>query len=138
MEKRFRSKIDLWILVVLVLGLVAQSYAMVAVISSNSPLSAKYTMAATTVLLFLLIGSILIGTVYTVTDRELRIRCGPIRKSIRREEIHRIYETRSPLSSPALSLDRLRIEYGRGRSVMISPADKKEFLAAMDSEIAAR
>jgi Bacterial PH domain/Sodium:solute symporter family len=39
--------------------------------------------------------------------------------------------TRNPLSSPALSLDRLCIHYkvgGKRRMVMISPADKESFL----------
>ncbi len=32
------------------------------------------------------------------------------------------------LCSPALSLDRLRIEYDRGRSLMISPLEQAKFL----------
>jgi hypothetical protein len=35
---------------------------------------------------------------------------------------------RLPGMAPALSLDRLRIDYGDGRSLMISPADKQGFL----------
>jgi hypothetical protein len=38
--------------------------------------------------------------------------------------------TRNPPSSPALSLDRLRVQFGRGwgKAVMISPADRNGFL----------
>jgi hypothetical protein len=43
-----------------------------------------------------------------------------------------VVPTRNPLSSPALSLDRLRIEYGQGRAIMISPADKGPFLRALE------
>jgi hypothetical protein len=48
-------------------------------------------------------------------------------------DITAITPTSNPLSSPALSLDRLRIDYGKGRSVMISPRDKQGFLGAMES-----
>jgi hypothetical protein len=36
------------------------------------------------------------------------------------------------LTSPAFSLDRLRIEYGRGRWIMISPRDKDGFLRELE------
>ncbi len=46
-------------------------------------------------------------------------------------DITRIEPTHNPLSSPALSLDRLKIYYmkdGRVATVMISPKDKEGFL----------
>jgi hypothetical protein len=39
-----------------------------------------------------------------------------------------IVHLRDPGTGPALSLDRLRIEYGSGRALMISPAEKQRFL----------
>jgi hypothetical protein len=42
--------------------------------------------------------------------------------------IRKIKETNNPLSSPALSLDRLWIDYGKGAAVMISPKDKEGFI----------
>jgi hypothetical protein len=44
-----------------------------------------------------------------------------------------VLATRSPLSSPALSLDRIRIDYGKGKSVMISPLNKADFLLELQS-----
>jgi hypothetical protein len=41
-------------------------------------------------------------------------------------------ESRSPFSSPALSLDRLQIDYGAGKSILISPADKEGFIEAIE------
>jgi hypothetical protein len=67
-------------------------------------------------------------TRYTLSDEALRIRCGPFAWRIALRDISRIEPTRDAGSSPALSLDRLRIHYGDGRSVMISPADKQDFL----------
>jgi hypothetical protein len=43
-------------------------------------------------------------------------------------DIRTVTPTRNPLSSPALSLDRLRIDYGRGRRIMVSPRDPGAFL----------
>jgi hypothetical protein len=48
------------------------------------------------------------------------------------EEIYTVVEsTRNPASSPALSLDRLLIRYGGGSEIMVSPADKAGFMAAI-------
>jgi hypothetical protein len=42
-----------------------------------------------------------------------------------------IAETHNPLSSPALSLDRIEIEFGAYDSVMISPKDKTGLITAI-------
>ncbi|WP_333694783.1 PH domain-containing protein [Flavobacterium sp.] len=42
--------------------------------------------------------------------------------------IKRIYKTNNPLSSPALSLDRIAIVYNTYDEVLISPKLKKEFV----------
>jgi hypothetical protein len=73
----------------------------------------------------------LFGTCYELTPGRLRIRCGPFRWTVPLNEIRAVTPTRNPLSSPALSLDRLRIDYGRGSSVMISPRDQARFLEEM-------
>ena len=74
----------------------------------------------------------LFGTRYELTPGRLRIRCGPFRWTVPLNEIRAVTPTRNPLSSPALSLDRLRIDYGRGSSVMISPRDQARFLAELE------
>ena len=47
-------------------------------------------------------------------------------------EVTAVRSTRNPLSSPALSLDRLEITYGR-RRIMISPEDKARFLKELEA-----
>ncbi len=71
---------------------------------------------------------IVLSTSYTLGGTQLRVRCGPFRWTIPLAEIRDVRPTRNPLSSPAPSLDRLRIDYGKRRSVMISPRDKEGFL----------
>ncbi len=70
-------------------------------------------------------------THYTITDQQLLIRSGPISIKIPLSEITRIEPTRSALSSPAWSLDRLAISYSNGRRCMISPENKQNFLRAL-------
>ena len=67
---------------------------------------------------------------YEITSSKLNVRAGPLRWRITLEDIDEVYPTRSPLSSPALSLDRLLIRYGNGSSVlMVSPEDKNMHFA---------
>jgi len=74
---------------------------------------------------------------YTVTDEDLLIRFGIFKRRVPLPTIIGISQSRDPTSSPAWSLDRLRIEYltpaNKTRSVLISPADKAGFLAALSA-----
>lgn len=60
----------------------------------------------------------------------LLVRSGMYCKRIELSEIQAVVPTRNPLSSPALSLQRLRIEFGPRffDAVMISPKNRDEFL----------
>ena len=80
-----------------------------------------------------LLGSMLVGTHYTVDENALRIACGPFRWTVPIDAIKSVEATRNPLSSPALSLDRLQIDYGK-RRIMVSPADKNGFLQAIGQD----
>jgi hypothetical protein len=84
-------------------------------------------------LVLVLLGAVLplwvmLQTHYTITATGLRIVSGPFRWNIPLHEIRSVAPTRNPLSSPALSLDRLRIEYESGKWIMVSPRDKENFL----------
>lgn len=68
-------------------------------------------------------------TEYTIDSDKLTIKCGFLyNKTIDIKAIEKITETNNPLSSPATSLDRLEINYGKFDSVMISPKQKTEFI----------
>lgn len=75
---------------------------------------------------------ILMSLRYFLSDSALRIRCGPFRWKISISEITEIEPTSSIFSGPALSLDRIRIKYGSGHSVLISPEPRKEFLKQLE------
>ena len=79
----------------------------------------------------------LVGTWYALDSNALYVRSGPFRWTISLREIHSVTAARDYMrSSPALSLDRLRIEYGSGRSIMISPRDKEAFMRDLEHQLA--
>ena len=70
------------------------------------------------------------ATSYIVTeDGYLKVICGIfINMKVRISTIKTIIKTRSFISSPAPSLDRLLISYGDSGEVIISPQNKEEFV----------
>jgi len=123
----FTSKIDGWLLVVLVGSALASLLASAVILISLAP--GPRTLAGA----IILIGAVLpiwllVSTRYVLTSDLLEVRSGPFRWRIPIREICEIVPTRSPLSSPALSLDRLRIVYREKRWIMISPLERERFL----------
>ena len=76
---------------------------------------------------------LLCQTHYTFSGSELLIRSGPFSWKIAVADIRSVVPTRNPLASPALSLDRLQINYGPGKTLMVSPSDKEGFLASIQT-----
>ena len=74
-----------------------------------------------------------LSTSYRVDENELVIRAGPFSWRIERASISNIARSRSVLSAPALSLDRLEITYGNGQSILVSPQDKDGFIKALEN-----
>ena len=134
-RKRFRSKIDRWLLYLLIVVMVFEVVVLgIAATQAGEPIAAL-SIVATALLIVALIGSLLIRTHYTVSGNILKIASGPFSWSVPIDQIESVRATRNPLSSPALSLDRLQIRYGNGRRVMVSPADRAGFLKAIDQEL---
>jgi len=66
---------------------------------------------------------------YTITDKFLKIRCGFIySKNLNIEKITFISSTKTLISSPAASLDRVELHYGEFSSVVVSPKNKQKFI----------
>jgi hypothetical protein len=133
--KRFKSKVDRWVLILLIFVIVTQIFAIgAAILQADDPMG-------TTVLILVAIGVValmiwlMIGTHYTVDRKTLRIVSGPFRWKVPIDQITSVESTRSLLSSPALSLDRIRIRYGKKRRIIISPADKAGFLKAIGHDL---
>jgi Bacterial PH domain len=77
-------------------------------------------------------GWIPFNTNYEVGQTELVIRSAGFKWRVSLDSIVEVFPTHNPLSSPACSLDRLRVNYrnrkGRLKFVLISPREKEEFL----------
>ena len=68
---------------------------------------------------------------YEIAPPDLLIRSGLTRSRITLSSIESVEPTRNPASSPALSLDRLQIDYkkkGKATFTLISPENKSAFL----------
>lgn len=124
----YRSQVDQWLLVVFAVSAAAGVGACVSLLYYGSYL--EWMLGAVT----LLVGVglplwILQSTTYTLTTGFLVIRSGPFHWGVPLRQINKVTPTHNPLSSPALSLDRLRIEYSEVKVIMISPENRRDFLA---------
>ena len=132
MVQVYKSKIDLWLGAVLWVAIVLCFIPLLSAIPSGTP--GEILMAVITMLVGAGIPLWLIAnTRYILSDTDLLIKSGPFRWRLALGDIHNISPTRNPFSSPALSLDRLKIDYGHYQSVMISPKNKTEFLQDLEA-----
>lgn len=122
---RHPSKVDWWLAAFIRGGCAVALIVVLAVGAKDIPNPALRLLAALapTIVTLLLV----VPLYYQVEGDELVIRCGLWRQSIALRDIIDAEPSRNPLSSPAMSLDRLLIRYRRGakiKSVLISPKDK--------------
>jgi len=76
--------------------------------------------------------SVLYATYYVISGDRLTAHCGPFKSSVLLQNIEEVVPSHNPLSSPALSLDRLHVRYrGSMFGLLISPRDKQGFLAEL-------
>jgi len=125
----FPSKVDAWLGAVLGIVAAVQLLALAYLFSIGHP--ARWVAVPLLLLAPALIVWTLASTRYVVDDTLLTVCCGPLRKRIELSQITSIQRTRSPLSSPALSLDRWLVAYGKGQACMISPQDMAGFREAL-------
>lgn len=130
-SQTFRSRVDTWYYVVLVVIGAMIAHAL------GRP-DANVTTIGIVVLLVVGLGLpiwILLDTRYIVTADTLKVRAGPFRWTIDRRDITGLAASRSPLSSPALSLERIEIRHGRNRRLLVSPDDRDGFARALGHSI---
>jgi membrane protein YdbS with pleckstrin-like domain len=76
-----------------------------------------------------------IATDYEVTETELLVRSGPLRRTIPLASIVYVRPTMNPLSAPALSFRRIEIGGASGLLTLISPRDRSGFVAALAERV---
>lgn len=119
MKKEYPSRIDFWFYLVAVLPLVSLYPAL-----KSGDILADGILALLTIFLLSLM-----RTIYTIDGTELRVKCGFFHYSAMEvAEIVSIRRTRTILSSPALSLDRIAVTSSKGRQLVISPRERIDFI----------
>lgn len=127
---KFRSKIDSLLAILLVASAAAALFAAYSTVSRTTGIG----LLGPALLAGMGAGLplwLLFSTTYSISSGVLLVRSGPFSWNIPLSEITRIVPTRSALSSPALSLDRLRVEYGSRNAVLVSPLDQATFMRAI-------
>ncbi|WP_428231691.1 PH domain-containing protein [Flavobacterium sp.] len=123
MEK-FKSKIDLWFILFLVLIFGAMLVRLV-----YDQLWMGFAFILLTVVFIVYMFS---NTLYTIENEKLFIKCGLFfNVCIEIQKIKRVSESYNIISSPALSFDRLEILYNKFDTILISPKDKMRFIEAI-------
>jgi hypothetical protein len=133
--RKFKSKVDSWIPVLILIVIVVQIVAITAAVREAGEPGMITSLILAMIGIAALMAWLLLGTHYTVDRGYIRIVSGPFRWKVPIAEITSVKATRNPLSSPALSLDRISIRYGKRRRIMISPADKAGFLEAIGYDL---
>lgn len=123
---KFYSKHDIW------LGLILYLPSLFAIIEMyRGEGFTGFTLLILGVLI--LITWIWIGTYYVIEEGMLIVRCGPSLGRYPIAEMRKIKASKSWLSSPACSLDRILI-VGDTFNLLISPKKKTEFIDALREE----
>jgi hypothetical protein len=137
MEQTYTSKVDAWLVALLIGALLLCVLAGFTTFSAVAA-TGNWTPFISGTLPLLIVGAGLpawmcMSVRYTLNDDTLKVKAGFFSWQVPVAEITAIAPTRNPLSSPALSLDRLRIDYSRGKAIMISPKLKEQFLQDLEA-----
>nr|MBQ4319947.1 PH domain-containing protein [Clostridia bacterium] len=133
---KFKSKVDWWFYLVAAVLTVIPAVLAVMMITERQPLWLP-------VCLFIVIDALLVypslvGTYYILEENELIVKSGlSTLTKVPYRYIVSVNETRNPLSSPALSLDRLEIRWAGEKKgfVLISPKDKALFMRELNDRM---
>jgi len=129
---KFKSKVDWWLHLTFVLWVALNAWLLAAIIIYSSIAILVIAIIFTPITVLLII-PIWLNTYYLLDENELTIKCGlGKRTKIPYASIISTISTRDPISSPALSLDRIEVKYRYeskkfSDTVIISPVNKQEF-----------
>lgn len=123
--QRFDSAVDMWLAVAMLLPLAVGSAMTAGALTGHVPFWTPLLVLVPQVLVVW----ILARTFYLVSGDTLSAVCGPFRSTVPLHTIRSLTATRSSLSAPALSLDRIAVAHSNG-TLVISPRDKAGFIRA--------
>ena len=126
----FRSTVDSWIYV-LAISLPLVVARAVAPALAKSDTSTILYIALAIAPLVLMPAWLLISTYYRVDSAIMRVQAGPFSWSIPLDQIRNVTAERSLSAAPSLSINRLRIDYGQRRFILVSPKNRAAFITAL-------
>lgn len=132
-DRTFKSKIDAW-LMALVLGAAALPMAAGLWLLAHGTARGVWLLLGWGGLTSLLVAGLSFPLRYTLRADRLHIQSGWLKWEVPYRSLVRATPSRNPLSAPAWSLDRLRLDYAAGGFILLSPED----CAAFMQELAAR
>lgn len=124
----YPSKIDAWLVVVL--GAAAAFPLVLGAQLVFVSKAAAVGCLASSAFVLLVLAVAVVPCRYTLEDDHLLVQAGLLRWKVPYKDVTAVEPTTNPLSSPALSLERVRIDYA-GRSIMVSPVERAEFIQAL-------
>lgn len=134
MDPVFRSKLDLWLVAVIV-GIPVLVLEFMLEGAGIDDRGADLIAMGIVVVVLAFFVWLYFTTRYTIPSQAILVKSGPFSWIVPLREITSIEPTRNPASSPALSSDRLLIRYGGGDELMVLPADKAGFMAAIKKQL---
>ncbi|WP_296280673.1 PH domain-containing protein [uncultured Acinetobacter sp.] len=134
--QKFYSKIDWWVLgfLIAVTGLLVQ---LLLTMYAKGTMVEYPEHTAVYVLTIAVLWWPVFNTRYSIQNDTLTVRCMFLKWVIPLANIQQISKTSNPISSPALSLDRLKIEYiqeSKIKHVLISPRNSQQFCQVVQSQ----
>jgi len=133
-DEIYRSRVDAWLVVVLA-GTVGIVLAEAASTYSHSPSESLISLAVLAVTL-LLCGLIGYPCEYTLTETQLIVRSGLVRRRIAYRDIAAVEPSRSLWAAPALSLHRVKVSFS-GRFQLVSPRERERFIHDLQRRVTA-
>ncbi|WP_095497931.1 PH domain-containing protein [Paraferrimonas haliotis] len=128
----FYSKMDWWLSLIMVATICICSYSVYTAFFRESAPPSWFTIGLIVIVGIFLPISILSSTKYQVDGNMLSINSGPFSWKVEISSIKSIRKTRSIISSPALSLDRIELQHSNG-IILVSPSNKDEFVKALNA-----
>ncbi len=128
----YKTRIDRWLIVVLLVP-------MLLVVGLGFYLYPSFPAEALMCWGTLLFSASLVAVIgfpceYTLDTDHLLIRSGVIRYRIPYADITHVAKSNSLWSSPAWSLQRIKIDYGTRKFILVSPQDRDAFINALQSK----
>ena len=126
----YYSKRDFWLGAFLWGSIIAS---LCLIVFNFEPVTSMFIVLAVMLVSLALVAWLWFDTKYIITEDQLKINAGPIKYTpVPISKVTTVKKTKTWLSSPACSFDRIEINYNKYDSIVISPVKLKEFLAALN------